>query len=376
MGSDAYRDELRDMTRALLAGLERAKDGTGGDETALLQSILECVGDLRRLEEPIPPWCSDWLAKVPEAGIRAALVRYQAELDQLPVPTAAPPPSEDGPGDEGLSFAFARRDQVESALRSVTEWSLRRGRAPVLLPEWSAVLTSARNWEEAIGAVLDRATAESLLSVRIAIVEDDGWLSRLPEADSTNAEADQAPDASDFGALGAPDDSVLDQYLSRGVMQRYVEGYAAASPDFAESLAENIETLADLGELGDALVPRRWLKRYRGTPIRYAGPPLRLAAADTDATDKAHRIALGQLPGLAGTVYASIEIVAESATLHVDADDGIVKRVSFGGVELDHPNDDGAWSVQCIRGSGALKLRIEDSEGGVFDEELELHEGS
>ena len=93
-----------------------------------------------------------------------------------------------------------------------------------------------------------------------------------------------------------------------------------------------IETLKNLGELSDALVPRRWYKHYRKASteaLRYQAPLARLAAADGEEQAQAHHIDLGAIPGLAVAVDASLEVTADELVLRVESE-GALQEVQLG----------------------------------------------
>lgn len=377
MQSNRYRDELREVTRAGLRGLERAAAEPGGAEPLLLCNVLERVGDLHRLRERAPAWVDAFLVGVSESEIAAVISTYRNEVAGWPVPEGLIRIEEDGPGDDGLGFAVRRRDQVESAIRTLTDWSLQRRRAPVQLTGWAELLGALREWDEAIAKALDRASAENLLSIRIAIAEPRGWLARLGEPDARSPEDVGEPLApAGLGSFGRPDDAVLQRYLSTGELKAYVEGYASRSPEFASMLAETIETLWDIGELRGAIVPRLWLKRHLAAAqlLNYAPPAIPLAAADEETALEGHRIDLGAIPGLSGAVDAELEIGRGMVTLRVHSEAGVVRRVQAGTTVTDAAGDGGDWIAECPLPSGSLRLRIEDRSGSVFEEELELHE--
>lgn len=147
-----------------------------------------------------------------------------------------------------------------------------------------------------------------------------------------------------------------------------------SSPSFAERLAELIATLQDLGELGTALAPRRWLSRYRSAqaaPVRYIAPRERLAAADGEARGETFSIDLGAIPGLAGSVNACLELSGQEVVLRVDAECDL-KEVRFGTGVSHSAGADGSWTARAPRTTTPIALRVEDRNGAVFEDELVL----
>jgi len=381
MASNAYREQVRNAALAALAGLQAAARDERHD-AVVLAAVLERAGDLQRLDEPIPEWCRKWLAAASEATLDAVVAAYSTEMAAWAVPQARvdlaglSARGDESPGDEGFGFVLRRRDELESATVAILNVSLKRGRAPVQLPSWSAMKTAMHSWDAAIGEVLDRSTAEDLLVERVVLVGRHGWIERLPPPPVTESKADddavRAFDEAD--SFGEPDNVTLEAYLSSGAMQKYVEGYADRAAEFAEKLAEMIDTLKELGELSDALVPRRWHRQYRKAPkeaLPYAAPIDRLAAADSEEPMQAHRIDLGAIPGLATLTDARLEVTGDELMLRVYSD-GALREVRLGDAVARHEHADNSWVARCPYSAGVVRFRIEDAEGGVFEEHLDI----
>lgn len=397
MGSKLYRDQVCDAALAALAGLETAVKASSEAPTAVLAAVLERTGDLQRLQQPPPPWCTPYLRTTSEADLGRVLSAYLGECSRWPVPedrvdltdtgqrsasgpvdNAASAADEDrAPSHGALALALGRRDEIESARMVLTQLTLKRGHAPVLLDGWSELAGALHAWQSTLSAVLDRGGAELLLAERVALSARHSWLMQLPEAVAENAAADNSGTSDSFVRVyggGEPDDTCLDGYLRSGELQRYVEGYAASSPTFAETLAETISSLRDVGELGTALAPRRWLKHYEKRahePTALSLPRGRLAAADRPLEPEPDEIDLGAIAGLATAVNASLRVTGRRVLLIVDAD-GELREVRLGGAVARSAAADGSWQAEATLDAGPLRIRIEDCRGGVFEDVLAL----
>jgi len=379
MASKLYRNHLYDAASAALAGLQTAVESSTDCDRVVLAAVLERVGDLQRLEERPPTWCAPWLNSVTESDLAHVLADYLAETASWPVPEGrvtlqtTEAPDDEFVSDDGLAFALQRRDEVESAQAAIMRLSLKRGRAPIELTGWGELAAATRAWESALATVLDRATAETLLGERVILSERHGWLAHLPDR-VTPSEGDETT-AATFAredGIGEPDDEALHTYLRSGELQTYIEGYAAETPAFAEILAMTISSLRDLGELGTAIAPRLWLKRYEqraNEAIHYIVPSARLAAADTQRDAAQHDVDLGTIAGLATTINVSLHLVGAKVILRVDAD-GELKEVRIGDGACHSANADGCWEAECVRTGAPLTIRIEDCVGGVFQDAL------
>ena len=275
----------------------------------------------------------------------------------------------------GLAFALTRRDEIESARTVVTQLTLKRGHAPAQLSGWNELASALHAWQTALGLVLDRHSAELLLAERVVLSARHVWLSELPESAVESASEDKGAASESLlhmDGMGVPDDSCVDAYLRSGELQRYVEGYADASPTFAETLAETITTLRELGELGTALAPRRWLKRHEKRdhePTVFSLPRGQLAAADLSTEPESFEIDLGTITGLATAVSASLQVTRQRVTLLVDAE-GELREVRLGDGIAQSVAADGSWRVEYTLGTGPLRMRIEDRAGGVLEDVL------
>lgn len=96
---ETYRKELLETAYAVLSAPFKARY----EDEALVQLFLENVGLLLRLKEPLPPWCSPWLARIPKSVMNAITERYRYVLEELE-------PDE------------AWQDEIKSAFTAILEW--------------------------------------------------------------------------------------------------------------------------------------------------------------------------------------------------------------------------------------------------------------
>jgi len=397
MGSNAYEDQLRETALAVLAGLhsavqENAPDANSDtDALGTLPILLERVGDLQRLGETPPAWCAPYLAAFSEEQLAAALMLYlQTEVEAWPTPeqrvrvARVVERDEDLFGDDDFGFFVRRRDDLQSAMHAVVRLCLRRGRSPSQVEGFTTLSEALHAWDTEVSRVLDQTDASLLLEERIALASRASWFTQLPM--SLDNERDEDPaSAADRAFLrqipadiGEPDDAAVHTYLSTGQLASFVEGYAARSAEFAQSLRQTIETLWELNELGTALAPRRWLKQQTARadamePIHYAVPPLRLVAADLEQAqnEAVSEIDLGAITGLAVAVNASLRLVDSQIVLCVDAD-GPLESVRIGDSISQAEHAEQYWEARCPRSSSPLVIRFEDRAGRVFEEQLAL----
>lgn len=380
MATRSYREEFRTLARPAARGVARALREAPADP-ATVRLALERIGDLMRCDATVPSELAAWSAQASEDLLDGAVRDAEAEARDWPLPEGwtALGASDDDSDLGTLAHVLQRRDEVESLCDAVVRSMLIRGRAPVALGGWTGLKASLHAVDARLAAAVSRPLAEHLLGARVCLVRDRGWVSCLRDEGGESGLAlseghGPAPLPAD---IGEPSDAIVFDYLNRGRLYRYVEAYAAQNPGFAEELAGAYDTLQDEGELGQALVPRRWRKNYaggQGSAVAYDLGPVRLAAAADESTPPA-TIGLGALPGLHVEVDAELRLSAGVWTLHVmvDRDPGLctLKAVRLNGVEQTQPDDDGAWRVRAPH-SPELELRVEDGTGAVFTERLRV----
>jgi hypothetical protein len=178
------------------------------------------------------------------------------------------------------------------------------------------------------------------------------------------------------GLRALPSNEVVHAYVHDGAMRLYVEGMAARDPDFAEELAGWIDAVAEVGG-PRSLAARRWRAQAGGavptrSPKAYDVQPalMALAAASPGATRPVRQvITIGALPDF--PAEASLELTPGRVHLHVFPSAPLA-CVALGGAESRRAGDDGTWSVTTTLDPGALRLRIEATDGRLFEDELEL----
>jgi hypothetical protein len=380
MATSSYLEDFRALARAAARGVAHAlRDAPGDPATARL--ALERVGDLMRCDTAVPSELAAWSAQASEDILDGVVRDAEAEARDWPLPEGwtALGASDDDADLGSLAHVLQRRDEIESLCDAVVRAMLVRGRSPAALGGWTGLEAILREVDGRLAAVVSRPLTEHLLGARVCLVRDRGWVSCLRDEGGENTlnlsgGHGGAPLPAD---VGEPSDAIVFDYLTRGRLYRYVEAYAAQNPAFAEELAGAYDTLQEEGELGQALIPRRWRKDYaggRGSAVTYGLGPVRLAAAADDSNSSA-TIELGTLPGLQAEVDAELELSAGMWTLHVvvahDAGPRGLKAVRLNDVEQTQPDGDGAWRVRAPH-SAELELRVEDATGAVFIERLRI----
>jgi hypothetical protein len=378
MATRSYLEDFRALARASARGVAQAlRDAPADPATARL--ALERVGDLMRCDAAAPSELVAWSAQATEDLLDGAVRDADAEARDWPLPEAwtALDASDDDDDLGSLAHVLQRRDEAESLCDAVVRAMLLRGRSPVALGGWTGLKAMLREVDGRFAATVSRPLAEHLLGARVCLVRDRGWLSCLrDEGGESSVELPKGHVAAPLPAdVGEPSDAIVLDYLTRGRLYRYVEAYAAQNPAFAEELAGAYDTLQEEGELGHALIPRRWRKDYaggRGSAVVYDLGPVRLAAA-SDETVTSKTIRLGALPGLEAEVDGTLQLSAGVWTLHlvVDSDSCGLKAVRLNDVERTDPDSDGAWRVQAPY-SAELELRVEDATGAVFSERIRV----
>jgi hypothetical protein len=330
------------------------------------------LGDLSRAGRSALPELATWAQQASEQLLDESLAQVQDEARGWLLPEARV--SLVGDAEHGqLAFTLQRRDETASLQSALMQLMLQRGRSPVALTHWTALCATLRLVDARLVATVPRQLADDLLGLRLCLAQPGDWLSRL-EPDFSSGE-DDAPfaDVPLPADLGEPDDELVFAYLSTGALYKYIEGYAAANPDFAQGLAVAFDTLRDEGELGSALIPRRWRRHFAGRtqePLVYSLGPLRLAAADSKTVASSASFKLGTLPGLAVDVGAVLELTDGVWTLRLEVGEGALARVVLGEQVSTQANADESWSLSVPQSTGPLHLLVEDTTGAVFEETL------
>ena len=372
MATSAYLDEFCALARAAAQGILSAlAEGPADATTARL--ALERLGDMRRAGRGALPELAAWAEQAPEHLLDEILEQAEAEARSwlLPVgPVSLAEEAEHGV----LAFALQRRDETASLQSALTHLMLPRGRSPVALTHWSALCATLRRVDAQLAATVPRQLAEDLLGLRLCLSQSGDWRSQLqpalgPAHDETSLDGLELP--ADFGE---PDDELVFDYLSTGALYKYIEGYAAANPSFAQELADAFDALQEEGELSNTLIPRRWRQNFAGRaqePLVFPLGPLKLAAADAKAATIA-RFELGTLPGLAADVDALLELAGGVWSLRLEVGAGALTRVALNEHVVTQANADESWSLSVQRSDGPLRLVVEDATGAVFETTLRV----
>lgn len=398
MASNPGLEQFRSLTVAAVTGLlEVLGEEPGAVPTSVL--ALERLGDLLRARSTVPPALRAWSRDLSEAVLAHCLSAIEHEASEWRLPRGVIARGDDesaDAGDVGLDLVVQRRDEVESFVLAVRGVLLERGRSPVEVPHWSALQATLAQVDEQLAATTTPASVQELLGLRRCLVDRHSWVNRLHVSlgeDASSAPALARVHHLPFGKaslldvplpldLGEPDDQAVYNYLDNGALYRYVEGYAAANPEFAEQLAATFDALNEEGELSDAIIPRRWRRDYAGKCADAVGysVPLNLAAADDG--QKAHRVnlKLGPLPGLTAETDAGLSLSAGQWTLRVEVSNGTLTRVQMNERVATQANANGSWLL-TVEASGGdanepVRLRVEDADGSVFEETIAARLGS
>lgn len=360
------------MTHPLLLTIAAALEGlasiatTNAHDAAFTLVALTTLGDALRAQVPQPRELKRWLRSCREDALSHAVNTLRSERETWTLPASH---SED----PMLPFVLRRRDEVESA-RAALEWRA-IGCAPgaELKTALAALDRALTDFDEALAAVFSLAEVEQMLGARVAL-DDRGWRQRLrhtaEEREVVSAEHDLSAE---------PSSEVIDLWLRRGKLFRYVQQYAAQHTDFAEKLKELVEhALHDAREdrsLPVGFVAHRWLQLQTGRSERlvvpvYAVPARRLAAASAVEDAPSEKVSLGLLAPL--KAHGEIQCDGVRATLRVDAEVGAVSGVQFGHEEAPTPPPGQPWRVTIPFQSEPVAVIVRAPDGAMISFDLEL----
>jgi hypothetical protein len=215
--------------------------------------------------------------------------------------------------------------------------------------------------------------AETLLGVRVGLLGTSPWTKALPSADEVANVAAGSIDWHTEMEAFPPSDEVVTGYVLHGRLARFVEGFAAKSPEFREELRLVIQNAMDDGELL-SFRPQTWLRQQSSAkaPLRVTYGRQQMAAATEEVDIAPTTLELGVLVGSAhGTLTATFAKV----TLAVYAPHGQVMSVELGGVSASRPDagtTSAKWTVTIARPDVPVRLRVVSADGEAYEELVEF----
>jgi hypothetical protein len=354
---------LRTLIRAALDGL--AAGPVNADPTPeLVFEILLHIGDATRADVRLSSTLIGWLEARTLTEINLALESAADDLDTWAIPSTI--------DDESLSFLLVRRDSTSSVDTAAVRWALGHGLAPAELTELQRLRAATSAFDARLGNLVTRSAAEAFLGERVGLLGASPWTDVLPVDESANVPSDSVdwiPDMVSF----APSDDVVTGYILHGRLARFVEGFAAKSPEFREELQLVIQNAKDDDE-SISFRARSWLKRQAasGAPLRVTYGRQQMAAA-TDEDDTAPTSL--ELGVLVGSAHGRLTATGAEVTLTVYAPQGQLASVELGGVSAARPDPgttSAKWTVTITRPDAPVRLRVVATDGDAYDELLEL----
>lgn len=352
---------IAEMIESALAVL--AEDLPAVHDVEQVELVLEQAGDALRGGLPLPRAVARWLAGVSAETLGAVADRWVAALSSRALPS-------DDDDLDTLCGAVSLRDRAESAAVGIRRACAGADRIAGEVPGFEALLATQRQLDEGLKARVSRAAAESALGIRRGLLASGSWTDALGEGEA-GASAGEPPSVSGAApSSAAPPDEVLAAYVAEGRWAAWVEGFAANSPELAESLAETIAVLREEREQV-GIVARRWQQRGAGPVL--LGLEERLAAAD--GAERARRtLLLGALSPL----DAKARLIVEDGhvTVRVLANPGTLRAVRFGDSHLEAESSPGQWELTVAWTEGPLSLEVESADGRRFEVALALQPGA
>jgi hypothetical protein len=379
MGSDVRNTPMWQEAMAVLSGLREAGGPLQGDP-GLALAALGPIGDALRLGLDVPTELRRWMAALSAPDVAACLRAARDEVASwtLPAPGAAVEK------DDSFAFTLRRRDALESAKTAVARILVGRGAPGSSIPGLAALAGDLRAFDERLAAIAPRPIVEMLLGTRGELLGERPWTARFADADDAASGADEPLGWNEAMLAGAPSDEVVTLYATSGALARYVEGFAAKSPAFAEELADAIDAFMKACE-PVGFVARRWRKHAVALPggedaLRFAERPAARLAAATEGEASAPEPRSFRL-GLLTPVQAQARVVVSrsTASLWVHPEQrGDVTRIEIGGAVSETPADEEGrtWVATAALGDSPLRIRVVGSGDDVFEETIIIVETS
>lgn len=370
MGTDFYADSLRMELDAAFRGIGPSLDAIGRTDERFVSLVLEAFGDAIRFGIETPRPVRAWCRQLDEGQLTSALERVRAEAAAWRAPS--PGSADKEPESE---FDVHRRDQTESALRAIAWLCLDRGATPADLVGWKDCAETVRRFDDRLAEVLDRSAVETLLGPRVRLLGDRDWTSRMADRETEQQTTQHAQ--GDVTPSRRPSDAAIQQYITEGINQRFVEGHATHDADFAEDLADVIDAFKEMRQ-DVGIAAWRWRRsRQKQEASTRAFPlsvePRKFARAASDGTELTReRKELGRLPGLPAD--ATLEVDGESVTLRVFTETPLVE-IRIGDAKSASPTSGGTtaiWQVSTRFQRGPIQISVTAEDGRVFADQIEL----
>lgn len=247
---------IRDQVEAALGALE--KGGLTDLPADSLAAALTLMGDALRLELPMPVALRREADALPLDQLRAALLVLGEDVGRWSLPAVVDPDD-----DPALAWAIRRRDEIESAVLALRRILVPRGIFEGDIEEMTRLDERLAKTDLTCGGQVTRERADRCLEDRISLDGADAWMSVFPEAE---AAPDSDVDEGELKALGnagarvvQPSDAVVDEYVRRGALAKWVEASAAASADFAGVLESSITSP---GARTVSIAALRWIRQH------------------------------------------------------------------------------------------------------------------
>lgn len=319
--------------------------------------VLRAVGDALRASTSLPPRARTFVRDAPDATLVAAARAIIHDLDDAARALSADPLT--------TTHALLARDHAESARVALARAAIARARPPGAFDPDASLDRAIDALDVALRERCDRAGAEAALGDRVSLRGVDAWLDAF--TDRERAVDHTPPEALD----AAPPDGVVDAWLRRGAHRRWVEGYAARDPAFAETL----DALIELHPADDAvsLAPFAWRRARRrdaDAVLRGLRPPARVAAATEPVEVESRTVTLSSV-GARG-LGARLTCTPTRATLTLYAEPGEVTSLAFGERRVEAPSDANRWVAETPITDDAIALEVVFADGERFAMRLSL----
>ncbi len=331
---------------------------------------LTLAGDALRIDVPLSAVWSNWLRVLSATELERALLACLSELER----------SFDEPK---LSHRVKTCDQAESLVLAVSWTAHAQDVAPESLAGFVDLTQLLRELERQIGRSADEESILDALGGRRALATTEAWIWRCGSAPGAGRLAspliDRLPVPDDLPGHLGPTDTAAIEYLTGGYHRAWVEGFAARSREFGETLDAGLEMLEFSGE-ALSLTAYRW-KRSRRNAGRATEGPLRievrqvLAASSEPTREDEPELtrSLGLLPDV--EVVALVRIFKDRIEFSATPIAGEhLAEISLHGVTERKPDVSGTWTVKADREPNTRRFEVSvvASDGRRFDDSIEL----